>query len=64
MSLVEVFLANLQYFAIGFAVFLWACLVGFVVRGAIVRHPSYVGYSLQYGVMAWGLRTALKIMGI
>jgi hypothetical protein len=29
MSLVEVFLANLQYFAIGFTVFLWACLVGF-----------------------------------
>jgi hypothetical protein len=64
MSLVEVFFANLHYFAIGLAVFLWACLVGFVVRGVIVRYPSYIGYSLQYGMMAWGLWTALKIMGI
>lgn len=62
MDLIEVLFVHLQYFAIGLAVFLWACLVGFVVRTTIVRYPSYVGYSLEYGLMAWGLWTGVGII--
>jgi hypothetical protein len=64
MSLVEVFFENLQYYAVGLGVFLLACLMGFAGRAAITWQPSYVGYAFQYGMMAWGLRVGLGVVGI